>query len=546
MFSLICTLVICLHSASTHLKNARAYTLKIVERTVDHTVVVVASFVKIIHKTTKKHPPVLVPPTKTLPTWLPPTHASIYQQHMPLNLVLSFSMLFIIILVSAPLVKMGVASGACKALRCTVNSCMQGIICMNVTVVVLPPLIAGDGMKLHLVNRRQRFIGFHRWFKNDGPRQVWLVLWCSSASVVCTLKAYLAAFIARLAPAVKTRPLSSGHFKTPSRASTFSTIPRPNALVDAWRTRRATGGFWGSHDWKAVSGVGSIIQPGMLRLVVGLGAGGFGDVVKAKVLKMTVAVKRMPKHRAEMRSWYMYDTLRREIYVHQTMQNHPAFPDLYGAFRGPDEFFLVMACGRRCFADVDLPGRETVIFYAAQLVMGVQALHQRGIVHCDLKPENLLLDNDNLVIIDYGLAGLFDMDAYPAELFPRWHDLRDAGTDAFPLLWTGPDNPHSLEVAGGTEGYRSPASSEPCSYGVDLYALGVIVHEWLTGSLPDVSPTALWIPDPAHGLSTVDRDFVHSLLSVDDPDRFEDYGELKAHAIWSGISWHTVEDYYYV
>lgn len=52
---------------------------------------------------------------------------------------------------------------------------------------------------------------------------------------------------------------------------------------------------------------------------------------------------------------------------------------------------------------------SSVIFYAAQMAIAIGYLHQKGIVHRDLKLENILLDQDGYIkIIDYGLAKMLD------------------------------------------------------------------------------------------------------------------------------------------
>jgi serine/threonine protein kinase len=124
-------------------------------------------------------------------------------------------------------------------------------------------------------------------------------------------------------------------------------------------------------------------------------------------------------------------------------------------------------------------------------------LHKTGIVHFDVKPANMVLTaDDNLVIIDFGLARIFAMDGPEAPKpgdFPLWHRLKDDGTDAFPLLWNTPDNPHTVDSPGGTRGYVSPAALlGRCSYGTDLYAVGVTLHRLLTGQVSH-SPLRLFL-----------------------------------------------------
>lgn len=65
--------------------------------------------------------------------------------------------------------------------------------------------------------------------------------------------------------------------------------------------------------------------------------------------------------------------------------------------RGGELFTIYAAKGRF--------DEATVKFYAAQLVLGLEYLHQKGIVHRDMKLENILLDEEGYIkIIDYGLA----------------------------------------------------------------------------------------------------------------------------------------------
>ncbi len=106
-----------------------------------------------------------------------------------------------------------------------------------------------------------------------------------------------------------------------------------------------------------------------------------------------------------------------------------------------------------------------VLHLARQLLAGLAHVHMQGIVHCDVKPENLLVSNepgfdDHLRIVDFGLAQLHD------------------------------DPAGSAGFAVGTPSYMAP---EQCSREqitderTDLYAVGVLLFEMLTGSKPFTS-----------------------------------------------------------
>ncbi len=106
---------------------------------------------------------------------------------------------------------------------------------------------------------------------------------------------------------------------------------------------------------------------------------------------------------------------------------------------------------------------EVVLRLAAQLADGLAHAHERGIVHRDLKPANVLLTDDGRpMLLDFNLAA----------------DSKLRGTAA-------------AAVVGGTLPYMAPEQLEAFDTGTgsvdgrgDLYALGIIVYELLTGRLP--------------------------------------------------------------
>ena len=104
---------------------------------------------------------------------------------------------------------------------------------------------------------------------------------------------------------------------------------------------------------------------------------------------------------------------------------------------------------------------------AAQIAQGLAAAHAKGLVHRDLKPENLFLTQDGRVkILDFGLAKLVRSPLSNAEVS---HTISANASDSGSIS--------------GTAGYMSPEQvrGEPVDHRSDIFALGAILHEALSG-----------------------------------------------------------------
>ena len=209
---------------------------------------------------------------------------------------------------------------------------------------------------------------------------------------------------------------------------------------------------------------------GPYELLAIIGAGGMGEVYRARDTRLgrEVAVKVLGEA-----ALLETDRLRRFEQEARAagMLNHPNILAIYdvGTQDGVPYLVSELLHGetlRQRQKGAALPARKA-IDYALQMARGLAAAHQRGLVHRDLKPDNLFLTNDgHLKILDFGLAKLMEP-ASPSEKTsaPTVAAATDPG------------------VVMGTVGYMSPEQvrGQPTDHRTDIFTFGAILYEMLTG-----------------------------------------------------------------
>lgn len=115
---------------------------------------------------------------------------------------------------------------------------------------------------------------------------------------------------------------------------------------------------------------------------------------------------------------------------------------------------------------------KEVVDIGAQIARALEAAHSAGIVHRDIKPENIMLRRDGYVkVLDFGIAKL-------TAPVPRQRGVLEA--DTVPQLQTAPG------TLMGTTKYMSPEQLRelPVDHRSDIWSLGVVLHEMVTGFTP--------------------------------------------------------------
>ncbi|MGV9563396.1 protein kinase domain-containing protein [Streptomyces sp. NPDC003480] len=266
-----------------------------------------------------------------------------------------------------------------------------------------------------------------------------------------------------------------------------------------------------------------MVLGGRYELIERLGQGGMGTVHRGvdQRLRRTVAVKLLSPalaHDPQSRARF-----RREAHAAAAL-NHPAVATIHDVGEEPDPDgprpYLVMEYVEgttlaEALRDGPLPVAEAVTAACAVLDALCHS-HERGIVHRDIKPSNIMLAGpDTVKVLDFGIAKAFTEAA-----------TRITGSGA----------------AIGTPAYLSPEqiNGAEIDHRADLYAMGCLLHELLTGQPPfrGASPFAvmhqhlLAEPEPVSRLRPQVPPAVEAViqraLRKDPEERFADAGQMRA------------------
>ncbi|HEU4713146.1 MAG TPA: protein kinase [Pyrinomonadaceae bacterium] len=201
-----------------------------------------------------------------------------------------------------------------------------------------------------------------------------------------------------------------------------------------------------------------------------LGAGGMGEVYLARDTKLDrlVALKILPWHCVADAD--RLSRFQREARALSSL-NHPNLVTVYEVGEANGMHFIAMELveGNTLSSLRDKLGLKELLSIVAQVAEALGAAHQAGIIHRDIKPDNVMVRPDGYAkVLDFGLVKLAEVEAV-----------------------SGAPGNTQLGVAMGTLAYMSPeqAAGEPVDHRTDIWSLGVVLYELATGRKPFTGET---------------------------------------------------------
>jgi tRNA A-37 threonylcarbamoyl transferase component Bud32 len=215
-----------------------------------------------------------------------------------------------------------------------------------------------------------------------------------------------------------------------------------------------------------------------LEILECLGRGGMGVVYKArqKSLNRLVALKLLAPERADDEAFA--SRFEREAHALAAL-SHPNIVTVHDYGQAGGFYFLLMefvdGVNLRQAMKASRFTPEQALAMVPPICEALQYAHEHGIVHRDIKPENLLLNREGRIkIADFGIAKM---------VAPDVARHSDVGTEAA----GGSTSEVKATSAAGTPRYMAPeqkADPARADHRADIYSLGVVLYEMLTGELP--------------------------------------------------------------
>jgi serine/threonine protein kinase/Tol biopolymer transport system component len=265
------------------------------------------------------------------------------------------------------------------------------------------------------------------------------------------------------------------------------------------------------------------------KIVSLIGSGGMGEVYLARdsQLERKVALKILKPKLSHRHG----DALERFVLEARSASalNHPNIITIYeiGEAEGSHYIASEFVAGKTLHERINRRSLSLpdILNIAIQTAEALSAAHAAGIVHRDIKPENIMVRDDGYIkVLDFGLAKLSEYDA----------ELADVDADTKRLVATNPG------VVMGTVSYMSPEQARGLTVDkrTDIWSLGVVIYEMLTGQRPftgdttsdviaallksEPEPIADRFPDTPHELERI----LGKALRKDREERYQNIKDL--------------------
>ena len=263
--------------------------------------------------------------------------------------------------------------------------------------------------------------------------------------------------------------------------------------------------------------IGQIVKERYEILQV-LGEGGMAFVYKARdtQLERFVAIKTLKPNYVNQETFV--DRFKREAKTAANL-NHPNIVQIFDWGIEEEPYFVMEYIEGDTLTSIISKNKtislSDILFIGAQVSSGLHAAHQKGLVHRDIKPGNIMITPDGKVkVTDFGIVSLQNEES----------DITKTGS----VL--------------GTASYISPeqAQGKPVSIESDLYSLGTVLYELITGKAPfsgdsPISTATKHLTEKPEKLSTYRKDLprgvenaILKLLEKATYDRFKSAEDLRA------------------
>lgn len=260
-----------------------------------------------------------------------------------------------------------------------------------------------------------------------------------------------------------------------------------------------------------------------------LGVGSYGSVYK--ILRISTgdqyAMKCLSK--SQLSRLKMLSYAEKEIEIMKDL-NHPFILKLFYSISTETAYYLILEYCEKGDLDNFLNEKKLTEheakFFLAEILLGLEYLHSKGIIYRDLKPENILIAQDGHIrLADFGLA-------------------KEIG-----------NHDQIVSTIVGSPAYMSPEllDRKKITKAVDIYSFGIVMHQVLTGKLPyNVENIEKVFEDIRFGRYKLDKGLGKEALGLvkiliqKKASKRPGYEEIKNHGFFKGIDWNLMSNKQYL